>query len=165
MKRRLSSLQCLRNRDSLLLHCLNQCLSHTRSQLHNLIHSVCLNQKTRKRWASSQINAFLQILNLDRQNVSCHASSIVAENGYKFNYDQYPCKCLWPRPGYSVARGLVPRSRPRINLGAAVLPLTMSGWSIKDDWAPGNMSLRGTASRRNLWGGFHLIIGTQAKQS
>ena len=81
-------------------------------------------------------NAFIQMLNFHGQNIACHYQDVVAENGYKFNYDQCLCNFLCPRPGYSVERGLVPRS--------TVLPLTMLGWSIQDDWAPGKMSLRGT---------------------
>ena len=85
MKRRLSSLQCLRNRDSLLLHCPNQCLSYARRQLHYLLYRVCLNQKAGEGWASSQINAFLQMLNLNRKNISCHAGNIVARITEQFN--------------------------------------------------------------------------------
>jgi len=51
MKRRLSSLQCLGKR-----------------------HSV------------------VQALNLNRKNISCHSANIVAENGYKSNFDYYPCR-------------------------------------------------------------------------
>jgi len=92
MKRRLSSLQCLGKWHAVLLHCLNQCLSYARCQLHYLLYGVCLNQKTGEGRASSQINAFLQMLNLNRQDMSCHATDSVAENGYKFNFDYYPCR-------------------------------------------------------------------------
>ncbi len=46
MKRRLSSLQCLREGDCVPLHCLDQCLSYARYLVHYLLHGVCLNQKT-----------------------------------------------------------------------------------------------------------------------
>jgi len=141
MKGRLSSLQCLGKWHSFLLHCLNQCLSYARRQLHYLLYRVCLNQKTGKGWASSQINAFLQVLNLNRQKISCHAANAFAENSYEFNLGYYPRRC--PGPGsHSVARGLVPQSvarvfiprvKPRINLGATVMPLTMLGRSILGD--------------------------------
>ena len=67
--------------------------------------------------------------------------------------DYYPRRCPGP-DGHSVARGLVPRPvarvfipqsvarvfisrlKPRINLGATVMPLTMLGRSILGDWAP-----------------------------
>ncbi len=92
MKWWLSSLQRLGKWHSVLLHCLNQCLSHARRQIYYLLCGVCLNQKTGEGRASSQIDTFVQALYLDRKNVSCHAANILAENGYKSNFDYYPCR-------------------------------------------------------------------------
>ena len=70
-------------------------------------------------------------------------------------FDYYPRRCPGPG-GHSVARGLVPRLKPRINLGATVMPLTMLGRSILGDWAPRGMSLRAKRSNleaiSSLWG-------------
>lgn len=101
MKRQFSSLKCLGNWHSVLLHCLNQCLSYARCQLHYLLYRVCLNQKAGEGWASRQINAFLQMLNFNRENISCHRGNILAENGCKFNFDTTHDRTPWALPRLS----------------------------------------------------------------
>lgn len=113
MKGGLSSLQCLGKWHSILLHCLNQCLSYARRQFPYLLYRVCLNQKTRKGWASSQMSAFLQVWNLNRQKISCHAANTLAENSYELDLGYYTRR--YPGPGgHSVAGGLVPLSVARV---------------------------------------------------
>jgi hypothetical protein len=130
MKRRFSSLQCVRKGDSILLHCLNQCLSYARCQLHYLLHRGCLNQKTREGWASSHMNTFVQMLNLNRQNISCHAASILAETGCNFNFDYYLCRDALGPDGAFRSAGACPPLEPSIKLGATRVLLMMSGRSV-----------------------------------
>jgi len=60
--------------------------------IHRLAYSLPLSMAALNNGAKSQISTFLQRLNFHRQDISCHPANIVAVNGYKFNFDYYPCR-------------------------------------------------------------------------
>ena len=53
-------------------------------------------------------NAFIQRLNFHGQNISCHYQDVVAENGYKFNYDYCLCSLLLAQTGVFRRGGACP---------------------------------------------------------
>jgi len=71
---------------------LQQDPGHVLNVIHRLAYGVPLSVAALNNGANSQISTFLQRLNFHRQDISCHPANIVAENGYKFNFDYYPCR-------------------------------------------------------------------------
>jgi len=76
-----------------ILHAeLQQDPGHVLNVIHGLAYGVPLSMAALNNGAKSQISTFLQRLNFHRQDISCHSANIVAENGYKSNFDYYPCR-------------------------------------------------------------------------
>jgi len=60
--------------------------------IQRLGYGLSFSMATLNNGANSQISTFLQRLNFYGEDISCHAANIVAESGYKFNFDYYPCR-------------------------------------------------------------------------
>ncbi len=82
MKRWFNRLHCLGKGDTVLPHCLDQCLGNTRCQVQHLFHCFSLNQETRESRAGGKVAAFLKRIDFNWQFVPYHIADIIARRGF-----------------------------------------------------------------------------------
>ena len=76
-------MQCPRERNPFLPHCLNHCLGDTRRQVQHCFHRFRLDQETGESRAGDKIATLVKEANFDWQFIPCHITDIIARKVFE----------------------------------------------------------------------------------